>query len=231
MNAKFPQINRTAGVALVALGLCASAPQQAAAVTPSLIDDFEDGTTKGWSGSVTSNVADAGPAGAGDNALLVSSSNRIVTINSAQWAGDYIAAGITQLAMDVRYGGSVDLPGLQLRIGIANGSFGPGGDGDTYVSASPIAVAGDGAWHHIVFDVSPAAFSPHGTNTNPNPDAAAALASVTHLRILHNPNPDFKGANGAADFYLDNIQAVPEPSAGALAAIAATAWAARRRRC
>jgi hypothetical protein len=228
MNRKSPREKFALLAALVTSACWLSAARPAAAVSSNLKDDFENGTTQGWSGSTTTNVADAGPAGAGDNALLVSSSNRILTHNTSQWLGNYTAAGVTQLALDVRNASQIE---LQLRIGIANGSFGPGGDGDTYVSSSPIAVAADNAWHHIVFDVSPAAFSPHATNTNPTPSAAAALASLTHLRILHNPSPnDFRGAVGAADFYLDNIQAIPEPAGGALAALAAAALAARRRR-
>lgn len=214
--------------ALFACSLMLTLAPRAAAVAPNLLDDFQSGTTLGWIGSPTSNVSDAGPAGAGDNALLVSVGNRAAIYNQSQWTGNYIGAGITKLAMDVR---NVSQTTLQLRIGIANGAFGPGGDGDTYVSVTPITVPTDNAWRRIEFDMSPSAFSPHNTNTNPAPSAAAALAALTHLRILHNPNPnDFRGATGALEFYLDNIQAVPEPAGGALAALGFATLAARRRR-
>jgi hypothetical protein len=229
MNHKSPRAKTALVAALATAAFLLSAGQQAAAVSFNLKDDFEGGTTLGWTGSTTSNVADAGPAGAGDNALLVEAGNRIVVYNTAQWTGNYTAAGITHLAMDLR--NTAAFP-LQLRIGIANGNFAPNGDGDTYVSNddNDITVANDGAWHHIVFDVGPSAFSPSTFNSNSAPSAAAALAALTHLRILHNPTAgDFRGAQVPAEFYLDNIQAIPEPTGGALAALAATALVARRR--
>jgi hypothetical protein len=229
MNRTIPRANFALHATLVTSAFWLSVLPQAAAVSFNFKNDFEGGTTSGWGGSTTTNVADAGPTGIGDNALLVSSGNRVLTFNtSPDWTGDYAAAGITQLAMDVRHANGFD---LSLRIGIANGAFGPNGDGDTYVSASPIVVPNDDGWHHIVFDVSPSAFSPSNANNNPTPSAGAALASLTHLRILHNPSDgDFRGAQVPAEFYLDNIQAIPEPAGGALAAIAAAALAARRRR-
>jgi hypothetical protein len=140
-----------------------------------------------------------------------------------------VAAGITRLEMDVRHA-NASLSNLEMRIGIANGAFGPNGSGDTYVTSASMAVPNDGAWHHIAFDLRPPAFTPHSENTNPAPDAAAALANVTQLRILHNPTPDFRGALGGAQFYLDNIHAVPEPAGAVLAACTIAAAGAMRRR-
>ncbi len=211
----------------LALGLSAAAP--AGAVTPNVKDDFESGTTLGWGGSTTSNVPDVGPGGAGDNALLVSAGNRVATFNEAQWAGNYISAGIAQLSMDVRHA-NANIANLQMRIGFANGAFGPNGTGDTYVTNYAIAVPNDDAWHHIVFNISPSDFDPHNQNTNPTPNAATALASLTQLRILHNPTPmDFRGAQTGAEFYLDNIQVVPEPTGAAIALSAGAALLVRRR--
>ena len=188
----------------------------ARALPPLPSDDFEDGTVQSWGGSTTSNAANAGPAGAGDNALSVNSSNRIVVMNQAQWAGNYAADGVKQIAMDVRHQNNFP---LALRLGIANGPLGPGGTGDTYVTDDLIAVANDGLWHRITFNVTAADFVATTNNTSITPDAAAALTNVTVLRLLHNPNPmDFTGAVGPATFFLDNIaaSAVPEPAASGL---------------
>jgi hypothetical protein len=181
----------------------------AAAVTLGQVDDFEDGTIQGWNsnfGSTISSVAaDAGPAGAGDDALNVQADNRTVVFNEMQWRGNYIAAGVTRISMDFRHTNTFT---MQVRIGISNGQFGPQGSGDTYVSASAVAVPNDGVWRNIEFDMTPAAFVPTINNSSASPDAAAALANVTHFRILHNPGPqEFIGSPTGGSFRLDNITA------------------------
>jgi hypothetical protein len=218
-----------AGFAALVLGLTLSTP--ASAVSLLQHDNFQGGTTMNWAGATTSSAPSQGPGGAGDTALFVSSANRIVTFNTMQWAGNYVTAGVKRLVMDIRQA-NAHLSTMQMRIAISNGAFGPSGDGDTYVTSSSVAVPNDGAWHRIAFDVRAADFSPTSLNTNPSPSAAAALASVTHLRLIHNPAAnDFRGAQVNADFYLDNIRGVPEPSSGALAALAGlAAWARRRGR-
>jgi hypothetical protein len=200
----------------------------AAAATMGMIDDFQDGTVAGWRGASPANVANAGPGGAGDNALRVTATgDRAVIVNTEQWMGNYTAAGITQLSLDVRNESTF---ALALRIGFAQGGVGPNGIGDTYVSATAVSVPNDGQWHQIALSLAPEDFVPHLANTNPTPDAAAALAAVGHLRILHNPIPNFQGANVLATFYFDNIQAVPEPAAWALAAGGLGLLGIRRRR-
>jgi len=198
--------NRARTFALAFLiSLSASA---ARAITLGQVDDFQDGTTQNWTGSPTANAEDAGPGGAGDNALFVNSDLRVVTFNSnlTQWRGDFTAAGITHISMDVRHQNASD---LELRIGIANGIFFQNGLGDTYVSSLSITVPNDNAWHSIVLPILASDFDPNFANNTVPPDAAVALTNVTHFRILHNPSSgDFRGALGSDDFYLDNIRAI-----------------------
>ena len=218
----------TAFAALVAVVL--SMAGRAAAVTLGAVDDFQTGTTAGWGGGATlSNVASSGPAGAGDGALSVVASGRVAIVNTAQWTGNFAAAGITQIVVDVRHANAFP---LELRLGLASGVVGSGGSGDTYVSANAVAVANDGLWHRVALGVSAADFVPHPANSNPAPSAAAALANVSHFRILHNPAANFLGANGPATFFLDNIRAVPEPAGICLwmVGIFALARGLRRRR-
>jgi hypothetical protein len=205
------------------------AADRANAITAALVDDFEDGTVQGWGGSTVANVANAGPAGAGDNALSVNSPNRVVINNQAQWQGNYSALGIKQISLDVRHQNGFP---LALRLAFAGGPLGPGGTGDTYVTDDAINVVNDGLWHHISFNVTAADFVATSSNTSGSPNATAALTNVTHLRLLHNPAPqEFVGASGPATFFLDNIAAstVPEPAAtGLLAAGTAGLFAFRR---
>ena len=42
---------------------------------------------------------------------------------------------------------------------------------------------------------------------------AATLAAVSELRILHSAAVDFRGAKVASSFMVDNVRAIPEPSA------------------
>lgn len=184
-------------------------PASAGAVTLGQIDTFQDGGVAGWNApgnnTFVTNVPNAGPAGVGDNALNVQADLRFVDFNIAQWTGDYIAAGVTRISLDIRHANQYP---LTMRLGIANGFFGFGGAGDTYVTNAGIVVPSDDAWHRIVFDVLPGDFVPSFKNTSNPPNAAAALANVTHFRILHNPTPtDFSGQAVAGSFLMDNILA------------------------
>jgi hypothetical protein len=212
------------------LPLLLIAAERAWAVSVGVVDDFQNGTTQNWGGgSVTTNVANAGPAGAGDNALSAVSSGRVVVLNESQWTGNYLATGAVAILMDVRNANTFP---LSLRLGIASGVIGSGGTGDTYVSANPIVVTNDNRWHHVSFPIFPVgSFVASTTNTNPAPNFTMALSNVSQLRILHNPTASFLGANGPATFFLDNIFAtqLPEPGTMALAASAFLPWLARRR--
>jgi hypothetical protein len=102
---------------------------------------------------------------------------------------------------------------LMMRIGIAGPDrVGGGGFGDAHVSTNSITVPADNAWHSITFPATAADF----TSTSVSNNIAAALAGVSHFRILHNPQIDFVGATVSGDFYVDNIRALAaaEPLTG-----------------
>ena len=107
------------------------------AVTVGQIDTFEDGTTQNWVAGLLgaphpappANQSSGGPAGVDDNFLLVSAlggagpGSRLSAINFAnQWAGDYIASGVSVITMDVRNFGTSD---LFLRLSLSDPGFGP----------------------------------------------------------------------------------------------------------
>jgi len=197
-----------------------AAPSRAQ-VTLGQIDTFEDGTTQGWGvgagGSPVPpvNIATGGPAGAGDNFLELTSlggaggpGSRLVALNDAQWAGNYLAAGIGTIQMDLNNLGSND---LFIRLLFADPVFGP--PTNIAITDAFFVPAGSG-WLHATFDVRPSSLiTLLGTANN-------ALSNATELRIFHNPAPDFPGPPTgippiAATLGVDNIAAVPEPSAAA----------------
>jgi hypothetical protein len=194
------------------------------AVTLGQVDDFQDGSTQNWrdehGNTVTTNLADTGPEGVGDNALDVATSARAVVFNEDQWTGNWTAANIQRITMDVR---SLDNNDLTIWLGIAKGTILPRGNGDTYVTSTSQPVLGDGQWHAISFPVTSADF----TNFQ-GVEVEKALEDVSQFRIIHNPSRSFLGDFGVAGFQLDNIAAVPEPSGFALAILGLVAWVYRR---
>lgn len=179
------------------------------AIVIDMVDDFQTGSLSNWriGGAYQGPeiVSDAGPLGAGDFALRIESSNdfikppRLLVYNQSQWAGDWTAAGIERVTMDVRNPSSFH---LTMRFALAgDGGFFSQGGGDTYVTDG-VLVPNDDAWHTITFDVTSAGFHPYGGE-----DIAGALENVSAVRILHNTQVDTKGATVAGSFLVDNIHA------------------------
>lgn len=180
------------------------------AITLNQLDDFQSSNFEWGIGVLTPVpvVQNAGPGGASDHALYMStpdmSVSRLLVINLSRWNGNWTTAGITQVSVDVR---NPNAFALSMRLGVAGtGGVTPGGFGNTYVSDS-ISVAADNQWHTLTFDVLPGNFTGIG-GTN----ISAALMDVTQLRFLHNPSLSFIGAVVQGAFYLDNIRALGAPA-------------------
>src|SRR5687767_1227478 len=126
------------GPVLLATALVTSslALGSAAGAAVGQLDDFQDGGFGGWDIAGLNTYAivnNAGPAGAGDNALEIEFSQRIVFFNEAHWSGNYAMGGVTRVAMDIQHSNPFN---LELRIGISKGPDRPlpGGNGDTYIT-------------------------------------------------------------------------------------------------
>ena len=193
-----------------------------AAVTLNQFENFS-GAPEWSSGDPNPNppvlVADGGPLGPGDTALRVTSNGgsgaggRLIVFNETLWTGDYTAAGITSIAADLRNGGSTT---LSMRLALN----GPGG---WFVTAAAPVTAFSG-WVNQVFDIRSAALATAGGT-----DAAATLAAVSELRILHSATVDFRGAKVSSSFLVDNIRAIPEPASVVLLAMAGIGCVFRKR--
>ena len=120
------------------------------AVTPGQVDDFEDGTVMGWTEGPVSpnpptNLPSGGPAGAGDNYLRNISSggagpgSKLIMFNLTQWTGNYTAAGVTRIDLQMANFGAAT---LHMRIAIQGGAL-----TTRYASTTAVALPADGVWH------------------------------------------------------------------------------------
>jgi hypothetical protein len=229
-------MKRTTALGAVAWMAAAALSTPAAAVSVGQVDTFEDGTTQGWlvgllgatSPAPPANQASGGPAGADDNFLLltaiggVGAGNRLVVINLGQWAGDYTAAGVTAIRMDLRNLGDTE---LSLRMFIENPTAGP--PTDTAFSTTPFVLAPGSGWQSAVFPIAAADLTAGAGSV------ATALSTATAIRIFHSAAAGFPGEPIVAQLGVDNITAVPEPGAAWLMGLGLAGLAAgavRRRR-
>ena len=180
------------------------------------IDTFQDGLDNWQSGVGGFAVAPTGgPAGAGDQYRQLNSGAsplppRMVAFNDTQWLGNFTAAGVTAVAVDLLNSGT----SLSMRVAIreaAGSSTAPG-----YASTTPFILPPDGLWHHAVFNLNAA--SQTGFNS-PQP-LSVDLANVKDFRILDSAAPSGIGDMVTAQVGVDNVTAVPEPSALVLIVIA-----------
>lgn len=183
-------------------------------VSVGLTDTFEDGTTQNWvinllglgsppAAALPVNVASGGPAGVNDNYLRLTAvggggaGSRLSAINfMSQWAGDYIAAGIDTIRMDVVNLGTTD---LSLRLLFSDPVAGP--PSNVALSQVPLVVPAGSGWVPLVFPVNVAAL------TALSGDVETALRNTTELRLFHGTDPNFPGPALVAQVGVDNIQA------------------------
>lgn len=196
------------------------APAAAWSAVVGQIDTFESQTTEGWfAGGLGTGLvppvlpqvlATGGPSGAGDAFLRITAQggngpgSRLVAINGAQWAGNYVAAGIGAIALDLLNLGTSD---LTVRLLFENPIGAPPTD-EAVTSFGATLPAGSG-WTSWLFPVSAADLTPVFGSVE------TLLSNVTLMRIIHSTAADdadpIVGVLG-----VDNVIAVaasvPEPA-------------------
>lgn len=224
-------------IALVLAAALGTLAAPAGAVVVGQVDTFGDGTTAGWfAGGGPSGgrppapptvISNGGPGGQGDAYLQLSSTGsmgpggRLVGMNAAQWAGDYLAAGITGIQMDLRNLGTTD---LSLRLYFEDPIPGPPVNEAVTAFAADLPAGGD--WTRVLFPVTGADLVALAG------DIPTLLAGTTVLRLFHGTAADFPGEPIAGLLGVDNVRAVgelPEPSSLALLATALGLLGARLR--
>lgn len=181
--------------------VCVVAAGPALGVSLGHVDDFEDATVQGWvHGLANPNSPTNQPAGGNPGRYLeltasggAGPGSKLLALNtSANWSGDYTAAGVDTIEVDLRTTDS----GLTIFIAL-------NGAGGQYATAGGFALPDDGAWHGATFDISAGGLVSVG-----GADAAATLAGVTELRLLHSSGgPSWLGDTIAAGFDADNVKA------------------------
>jgi len=195
------------------------AERSAAQIAVGTFDGFQDGTTQGWVAALAGRlppvppavVADAGPGGVGDFALRITATGspsgpggKLVVNNvDLRWTGDYPAAGVLSIMVDVN---NLNAFPLTLRLGLSEPlSVSVGG---RWVTSSQIVPASSG-WQTLVFSVEPNDLLPGDAFAS---DVDATLANVGVIRLLHSGAVSYQGEAIAAQLDVDNVEAVPEPS-------------------
>ena len=176
------------------------------------VDTFQDGTTQNWgNGSPIrpTNVPNGGPGGAGDAFMDVMSTGndgpggRLTVQNHDQWSGNYLAAGVSVIEMDLKNFGTDP---LLMRVGLKQGigSLAPG-----FASLDPFVLPPDDAWHHAVFQLDEASLTRINSTTLTLNDM---LSNVVEFRLVHSIDPSLMGEQVPGEFGADNILAGPSPA-------------------
>lgn len=215
------------------VGILIAPSVAAASIVAGQVDDYEDGTVQNWTGSFVgppTNVATGGPAGAGDNYLQVISTggggpgSKLATFNdNGQWAGDYIAAGVTSIQADMR-NFSASGADLEMRL------LFPSGAGGNFTSTLSQNLPADGAWHTLTFDLSAADLSYVGGNPA---NLSFTLQNVARILFRHQPGAPTGPGVGVpivAEAGIDNVRAIPEPATALLIGLGAFILGKSRRR-
>ena len=196
--------------ALLGLMLALQAGPAAATIVSGQVDDFEDDLLQGWFGggaaspNPPTNIATGGPAGADDNFLRLTSNGspsgpggRLVVFNEVQWAGNYLAAGVSSIQMQVKNLGSTV---LVLRLILDDSA-----DGQS-LTTDPITLAAGSDWSPISFSLAAANLSGGSFDT--------VMGNVIGLNLVHSPDviAHRSFAPGiVAQLGVDNIKAMSFP--------------------
>jgi hypothetical protein len=193
-----------------------------AAVSLNQLETFS--TLNGWtSGGPNPNppaiLADSGPLGAGDSALLITANGgggaggKLIAFNQSTWTGDYLAEGIVSIAASLRNSGSTL---LSIRLAF-------NGDGGWFVTdVSPVTAFS--GWSNFLFDIRPASLINAGGS-----NASTTMANVTEMRILHSAVVSSNGAQISSSLLVDNLHAIPEPGCTALLTLSGLLRFVRKR--
>ena len=200
-------------VPMLAAAVCATllcAPS-ASAIVLGQVDNFQNGTTMGWANGVPGHLVnlDGGPNGPGDRFLQLTSDGvgqggRLTALNLQQWLGNYIAQGVTAIELDLRNQGQTQLS-IRLAFKSANTTNAPG-----YLSQAIILAPGS-SWQRFSISLTAANLIRVGNAADYNTFFSTGVADVRIMNAVGTAN--LNGDFIVGQLGIDNIRAVPEPSA------------------
>ncbi len=206
-----------------ALAATCAALSASAQIVSGQIDDFQDGTIMGWTGGTgPTNVPDGGPMGAGDRFMRLTSAgasgpgSRLGAFNASQWSGDYTAAGVNAVSVDLRNPTDKD---LEVRAVLFSS------EGARWTSTTSFALPAMTDWTRTTFSLLESDLTlALGTTSY-----AALMSNVQSFMLRHDAGaPDSTGEPIEAEMGVDNIEAVPEPVSFAALAVGLGALVRRR---
>jgi hypothetical protein len=184
---------------------------RASAIVLGEFDSFYDGTKEGWDGgTTTTNQPTGGPGGTGDRYLqLNSGGGNLGIFNTLQWSGDYAAASVTRVDIDLDNFGPNPVS-LRLMLFTPGCAFGAGNCTAWTQTVATVLPAGSG-WVKVEFSLA----EPDLTRVIGSLSYASSIANVERLHLKHDPGPpDPPGVSAPVNAVLgmDNVVALPEPS-------------------
>jgi hypothetical protein len=137
--------------------------------------------------------------------------SRLTVINTVQWAGDYLVAGVTDVELDLR---NISMVELHVRLLFADPAIGP--PENVAITEAVILQAGSD-WTHAIYSIDP------GDLIALQGDPNLALSQATEMRIFHNVAPEYPPQPVVAQLGVDNIRA-----AGGATPVRPSSWGALR---
>ncbi|MFM7244841.1 MAG: PEP-CTERM sorting domain-containing protein [Planctomycetaceae bacterium] len=221
------------GRACVLVTALVACSQFAFAITVGTTDTFT-GSLDNWQKGISnptylSVVASGGPAGAGDSYMQSvadggGSFGKLTVFNQSQWDSNYVTDGVTSIRTDLLNSGT---GALQIRLGLRNSA------GSGFISTTPFLLGTGSGWQTAEFPVTEAALTTVGSPGS----YSSFLSSGFALRILHaTTTGNLNGTTVVGTLGVDNVTAVPEPSAvflaglGGVGLVAAASRLGRSRR-
>ncbi len=210
----------------------------ASAITLGQVDDFQGGTLLNWTNgnSAVALIGNGGPNGIGDAYMQVTanggtSGGKLVAQNytfppsfNSQWTGNYLAAGVNGIQLDLLNQTAVT---LSIRIAFKTTTL---QDSSGYLSL-PVILAPGGGWQHFSISFTAANLIPIGGPAAYNTFFQNGFAE---MRIINEAGAfNLNGDPVVGMLGVDNIRAVPEPTVSAFlaaGALAAGAFLRTRRR-
>jgi len=124
---------------------------------------------------------------------------KFVMLNTSQWTGDYITAGIKSVSIQVRNNGAT---ALNLRV-----TFGAsvGGSATHWMSATPVVVPVGSGWINVLFPITQTYMAQSVSGGSQN--YPTVMGAVAVMRIVSSTAVDHRGDEFIGDADFDNITA------------------------